>query len=122
MVKHHDLRMNLWLKRVGVCKWAVQTSRGDGHSPRLPTYNAPMKDKYTMPPLTALRFFLLAVLAGLLIALMAGYDVPRPAMAILIFAQAALRFYANRQDPKLRNSSLLQMLISVVLGVLILSS
>jgi hypothetical protein len=81
-----------------------------------------MENKYKMPPLTALRFFLLAVLAGLLIALMAGYNVPRPAMAILICAQAALRFYANRHDPKLKNSSLLQLLISLLLAGLILTS
>jgi hypothetical protein len=35
MVEHDDLRMNLGLKRVGVCKWAVRLSRGDGYSPRL---------------------------------------------------------------------------------------
>jgi hypothetical protein len=35
MVEHDDLRMNLGLKRVGVCKWAVNLSRGDGYSPRL---------------------------------------------------------------------------------------
>jgi hypothetical protein len=81
-----------------------------------------MKNKHTMPPLTALRFFLLAMLAGLLLALMAGYNVPRPAMAVLIVAQAGLRFYANRVDPKLRNSSLLQLLISVLLAGLILGS
>jgi hypothetical protein len=81
-----------------------------------------MENKYKMPPLTALRFFLLAVLAGLLIALMAGYNVPRSAMAMLIFAQAGLRFYANRSDPRLRNSSLLQLLISLLLAGLILGS
>jgi hypothetical protein len=35
MAEHDDLRMNLGLKRVGVCKWAVNLSRGDGYSPRL---------------------------------------------------------------------------------------
>lgn len=79
-------------------------------------------NKYSMPPLTALRFFLLAVLAGMLIALAFGVAVPRIAMALVIFAQAALRVYVHRNDQKMRNSSLLQMLISVVLGYLIVTS
>lgn len=79
-------------------------------------------NKYHMPPLTALRFAMLAVLAGLLIALMLGVPVPRWTMVVLIIAQGGLRFWVNRTDPKLRNSSLYQMLISVVLGILILTS
>ncbi len=75
-----------------------------------------------MPPLTALRFAMLAVLAGLLIALMLGVPVPRWTMVVLIIAQGGLRFWVNRTDPKLRNSSLYQMLISLVLGILILTS
>ena len=75
-----------------------------------------------MPPLTALRFALLAVLAGLLIALMLGIPVPRVAIVILILAQGGLRYYTNRTDPKLRNSSLFQLLVSAVLGYLILTS
>ncbi len=75
-----------------------------------------------MPPLTALRFAMLAVLAGLLIALMAGVPVPRWTIVLLIIAQGGLRFYVNRADPKLRNSSLFQMLVSVALGYLILTS
>jgi hypothetical protein len=75
-----------------------------------------------MPPLTALRFAMLAVLAGLLIALMAGMPVPRVAIVILILAQGGLRYYTNRSDPKLRNSSLFQLLVSAVLGYLILTS
>jgi hypothetical protein len=35
MAEHDDLRMNLELKRIGMCKWAVNLSRGDGYSPRL---------------------------------------------------------------------------------------
>lgn len=79
-------------------------------------------NKYQMPPLTALRFAMLAVLAGLLIALMLGVPVPRWTMVVLIIAQGGLRFWVNRTDPKLRNSSLYQMLISLVLGILILTS
>lgn len=79
-------------------------------------------NKYHMPPLTALRFAMLAVLAGLLIALMLGVPVPRWTMVVLIIAQGGLRFWVNRTDPKLRNSSLYQMLISLVLGILILTS
>jgi hypothetical protein len=79
-------------------------------------------NKYQMPPLTALRFAMLAVLAGLLIALMLGVAVPRVAIVILILAQGALRYYTNRADPKLRNSSLFQLLVSAVLGYLILTS
>jgi Flp pilus assembly protein TadB len=79
-------------------------------------------NKYQMPPLTALRFAMLAVLAGLLIALMLGMPVPRVAIVILILAQGGLRYYVNRTDPKLRNSSLFQLLVSAVLGYLILTS
>jgi hypothetical protein len=75
-----------------------------------------------MPPLTALRFAMLAMLAGLLIALMAGFPVPRWTIVLLIVAQGGLRFYVNRTDPKLRNSSLFQLLVSAVLGYLILTS
>jgi Flp pilus assembly protein TadB len=75
-----------------------------------------------MPPLTALRFAMLAVLAVLLIALMLGMPVPRVAIVILILAQGGLRYYVNRTDLKLRNSSLFQLLVSAVLGYLILTS
>ena len=75
-----------------------------------------------MPPLTALRFAMLTVLAGLLIALMTGVPVPRWTIVLLIVAQGGLRFYVNRTDPKLRNSSLFQLLVSAVLGYLILTS
>ncbi|MFN3265746.1 MAG: hypothetical protein ACK41E_02800 [Deinococcales bacterium] len=78
--------------------------------------------KDSIQPLTALRLFLLALLAGLLIALLLGIAVPRLAMALFIFAQAALRVFVHRNNQKMRNSSLLQMLISVVLGYLIVTS
>ena len=75
-----------------------------------------------MPPLTAIRFAMLAVLAGLLVALALGVAVPKLAIVLLIVAQAGLRFFVSRNDPKLRNSSLFQMLISLLFGYLILSS
>ncbi len=75
-----------------------------------------------MPPLTAIRFAMLALLAGLLVALALGVAVPRLVIVLLIVAQAGLRFFVSRHDPKLRNSSLFQMLVSTVLGYLILTS
>ncbi len=54
MAEHDDLRMNLGLKRIGVCKWAVNLSRGDGYSPRLSLFS------YTR----AMKIFLGLVLLG----------------------------------------------------------
>ncbi len=75
-----------------------------------------------MPPLTAIRFAMLTVLAGLLVALLLGVQVPRLAMAGLIVIQAGLRVWENKDNVTLRNSSLFQMLISVTLGYFILNS
>ncbi len=43
MAEHDDLRMNLGLKRIGVCKWAVNLNRGDGYSPRFSCYTQVMR-------------------------------------------------------------------------------
>lgn len=78
--------------------------------------------KSQIPPLTAVRFAMLTVLAGLLVALAFGVPIPRWTVVALILAQAALRVWAARNNPALRNSSLFQMLVSVVIGYLILVS
>ena len=65
---------------------------------------------------------LLAVMAGLLIYMAVGGQVPRWAFAALILASAVLRVLRDRADTTARNRNLVQLLIAGVVAYLIATS
>ena len=65
---------------------------------------------------------LLAVMAGLLIYTATGGQVPRFVFAVLIVAQAGLRFVRDRANPTARNRNVVQLLIAGGIAYLIATS
>ena len=65
---------------------------------------------------------LLAVMAGLLIYMAVGGQVPHWAFASLILASAALRVLRDRDNPSARNRNLVQLLIAGIVAYLIATS
>ena len=65
---------------------------------------------------------LLAVMAGLLIYTATGGQVPRFVFAVLIVAQAVLRFVRDRANPTARNRNVVQLLIAGGIAYLIATS
>lgn len=67
-------------------------------------------------------FGLLAVMAGLLVWLALGGQVPRWTFAAVIALQGALRVARDWRDERARNRSVVNLLISFVLAYLILTA
>ncbi len=71
---------------------------------------------------TGAIFGLLAVMAGLLVWMLLGGQIPRVVFAALIVTQGVLRAIRDRANEKMRNRSFVNLLISAVLGALIVTA